>query len=312
MNRRLILWVSGSIFLTSFAMAATTCVFQTNSTTKTMTLTRDCTTDTAILVPAGFTLNGASHLIQAVDPSGGNFVGPVVTNAAVDSTINVKNLAIDMPNLASGGCAFVQGIYFNQASGTISGNEILHVGQSGYCPDTGTGIQVTEGLYSTPQTVTISNNQVFLASAMALWISGPISATVTRNHFSINSLGSHVVEFAAKSGSFTQNEIETDPTTGVDTQIALEIYNNSSNLNISSNNINLISGATDIGIDLSGVNNPVTVTGNRIFSYGARLSGTGIADGPAANTISRNQIRCYATPIGGASATGNTILPCPF
>jgi hypothetical protein len=304
--------VSSFIFLASFASAATTCVFQTNSTTKTMTLTRDCTTDAAILVPAGFTLNGANHLIQAVDPSGGYFVGPVVTNAAVDSTINVKNLTVDMPNLASGNCALVQGIYFNQASGTISGNKILHVGQSGYCPNTGTGIQVTEGLYSTPQTVTVSNNQVLLASAMALWISGPISANVTRNEFSISSLGSHVVEFAAKSGSFTQNEVETDPTTGVYTQIALEIYNNSSNLNISSNNINLISGATLIGIDLELVSNPVTVTGNRIFSYGATLSGKGIYDGPAANAILRNEIRCYALPIVGAPSTGNTILPCPF
>jgi hypothetical protein len=147
---------------------------------------------------------------------------------------------------------------------------------------------------------------------MALWISGPISATVTRNQFSINGLGSHVVELAAKSGSFTQNEVETDPTTGVSTQVALEIYNNSSNLNISSNNIDLIRGATNIGIDLTGVNNPVTVVGNRIFSYGAKLSGTGISDGSAANTISRNQIRCYATPISGAPTTGNTILPCPF
>jgi len=312
MSQKLTLWVSGFIFLTSFAGAATTCVFETNAAAKTMKLTNDCTTDTAILVPAGFTLNGARHLIQAVDPSGGYFVGPVVTNATVDSTINVKNLTIDMPNLASGGCAFVQGIYFNQASGTITENTILHVGQSGYCPDTGTGIQVTEGLFSTPRTVTISNNQVLLASAMALWISGPISANVTRNQFSINSLGSHVVEFAAKSGSFTQNEVETDPTTGYADQIGIEIYNNSSNLNISSNNINLISGTTGIGIDLTGVNNPITVTGNRIFSYGATLSVTGIDDGSAANTISANQIRCYVVPIANAPTTGNTVLPCPF
>jgi hypothetical protein len=103
------------IILVTIAHAKTTCVFQTNGVAKTMTLVADCTTDTTIQVPAGFTLNGAKHLITAVDPAGGNFNGAVVANEVVDSTINVKNLVIDMPNLATGNCVFVQGISFNQA-----------------------------------------------------------------------------------------------------------------------------------------------------------------------------------------------------
>lgn len=306
--RFFLLWCS--FFLpVAIASANTLCVFNVDNLKHTMTLTNDCTTDTAIQVPADFTLNGARHLITAVEPPIGTFTGPVITNATPISTINVTNVIIDMPNLAPN-CAQVLGIYLNRASGTISGNTILHIGQSGYCPDTGIGISVAAPLFDTnSQTVKISANRVLLASAYALYISGPIDATVSGNEFSINSLGAHVVEFAARSGSFTGNTLETD-STGGGTQIGLEVYNNLSNIKITSNNINLVSGNANIGIDLTGANIPVTVSGNRVFSYGS--GNAGIDNGTAGSTITKNEIRCYLNPINGGAGKGNVVLPCPF
>jgi len=301
-----------SLFLSGvIARATTTCVFKTNNTTKTMTLVSDCTTDSTMQIPAGFTLNGAGHLITAVDPTGGNFNGAVITNAVINSTINVKNLLIDMPNLATGNCFFVQGILLNQASGVLTGNTILHVAQSGHCPDTGTGISIGGPQDANQQVVTISGNRVLLASGQALMISGPVNATVTGNEFSINSLGSQAVVFGVASGSFTSNMIETDAT-GSPNQEAFIIFNNNSDVKITSNTINLVSGNAGTGIDLFIVAHPVTVRGNRVFNHGSGASAVGINNGNAANTITNNEIRCYQIPVAGPAGKGNVVLPCPF
>ena len=62
------------------AAAATPCTFTTNAANKTMTLNADITTDTTIMVPDGYTLNGNGHTITAVDGTGGAFDGAVVEN----------------------------------------------------------------------------------------------------------------------------------------------------------------------------------------------------------------------------------------
>ena len=49
------------------AAAATTCTFTMNAKTKTMSLVADCTTDTTIFVPDGWTLDGKGYTITAVD-----------------------------------------------------------------------------------------------------------------------------------------------------------------------------------------------------------------------------------------------------
>jgi len=52
-----------------------------NDTKKTMTLTANITTDTTIVVPDGYTLDGKGFTITAVDgPTGTSFEGAVVQN----------------------------------------------------------------------------------------------------------------------------------------------------------------------------------------------------------------------------------------
>src|SRR5439155_26133070 len=52
----------------------------------TLTLAADCTTDTTILIPNGFTLDGNGNTITAVDPAGDHFRGAVVKNGRTTAT----------------------------------------------------------------------------------------------------------------------------------------------------------------------------------------------------------------------------------
>src|SRR3989442_13737424 len=79
------------------ASATTTCVFSQICTT--MTLLANCTTDSTILVPNGFTLDGNGHTITAVDPAGDHFRGAVVRNGGTSAI--VENLMVTASNLAN-------------------------------------------------------------------------------------------------------------------------------------------------------------------------------------------------------------------
>ncbi len=95
----MLLLVALAIPATAFAAAFGssghgTCTFTTNDKTKTMALVADCTTDTTIGVPDGYTLDGKGLTITAVDgPTGTAFDGAVVQNDG--TAMNVKNLKIE-------------------------------------------------------------------------------------------------------------------------------------------------------------------------------------------------------------------------
>ena len=118
------------------ARATTTCTFTTSGTT--MTLDADCTTDATILVPDGFTLNGAGRTITAEDPPLDHFRGAVVANGG--STAHVKNLTITtsgLANVCDGGADRLRGIMFDVASGSITHNAVLNINANRrYCQRT--------------------------------------------------------------------------------------------------------------------------------------------------------------------------------
>src|SRR3712207_8069880 len=47
----------------------------------------DCMTDTSIVIPNGYTLDGGGHTITAVDPVGGHFVGGVIQNGGATANV---------------------------------------------------------------------------------------------------------------------------------------------------------------------------------------------------------------------------------
>src|SRR5438309_258759 len=144
------------------ASATTTCVFSTIGTT--MTLLANCTTDSTILVPNGFTLDGNGNTITAVDPAGDHFRGAVVKNGG--TTANVTNLgatALNLADVCDGGDDRLRGILFDGASGSITDNTVFNINQGASGCQEGNAIEVRNAPFDNTGTdvnVTISGNVV--------------------------------------------------------------------------------------------------------------------------------------------------------
>ncbi len=167
---------------------AATCTFTPVDTIR--TLDADCTTDVTILIPNGFTLDGAGNTITAVDPSGGHFLGAVVKNAGL--TAHVKNLTITTSGLANvcDGSGSpdnrLRGILFDGAGGSILDNTISDINQgSGSGCQEGNAIEVRnapfDGTHPGTKTVTISGNTVTDYQKTGIVVNGDVAATITDN-----------------------------------------------------------------------------------------------------------------------------------
>jgi len=170
------------------------CVFSAHGTT--MELSADCTTDAPILVPEGFTLDGAGHTITAVDPPREHFLGAVVANAGTHA--NVMNLRITASNLAdvcdindkTAGTDFrLRGIQFKGASGMITHNTVTDINQGAEssCWE-GAGIEVrnepTDGTHPNTQTVEVSHNVVMNYQMVGIVAVGDVSVKIHHNRVS--------------------------------------------------------------------------------------------------------------------------------
>lgn len=159
------------------------CDFSTSD--KVMTLVADCTTDSSIKVPDGYTLDGAWHTITAVDPPAAHFIGAVVANAGPSAT--VRNVTVTAANLATACDAFpdsLAGIRLDGASGAITDNTVtgLQQGSAGDGCQEGNAIEVrntTPGA-STPS-VNVTGNAVGSYQKTGVLIKGAVSAIVTGN-----------------------------------------------------------------------------------------------------------------------------------
>jgi hypothetical protein len=283
--------------------SAQTCNFKLSGTT--MTLAADCTTAAAITIPDGFTLNGDGHLITAVDPGNGQFFsGPILTNAG--ATASVKNLLIDTPAFSSCG-PVSQGIAFNGASGSITGNTILHIGTQ-YC----TTAQNTGILLTSSTSVIVSSNRVIFTYGPALSASGGGTVNVTGNEFSTSLCCGTVVYLSGIAGSFANNSLDSDAVY----QTALRLENTAPGFKVLSNNINLRSGAAmNSGIYVG--SDATVINGNRVFNWYSNPTGaTGINNvgvaNSASNKITNNEVSCYGMPFANMSGNRNTVLTCPW
>jgi hypothetical protein len=176
----------------------TPCTFTTEGTTE--KLDSDCTTDHTITVPAGFTLDGQNHTITAVDPAGGHFVGPVVTNTAA-SDMNVTHLGVTSSGLSDvcdGGADRLRGILLDEGNGSITNNTIESVkqGQSG-CQE-GNAIEARYIVSSTPprKNVTISGNTVSDYQKNGITANGRVAATIANN----TATGAGPIDYIAQNG----------------------------------------------------------------------------------------------------------------
>ena len=174
----------------------TPCVF--TFTSDTMSLQDDCTTNTTIEILDGFTLEGNSYTITAVDPSPLlPFQGAVVKNGG--STAHVQNLCVQaqLVDACKGGDERLRGILFdfedlddpcgssstNPDNCLITNNTVMHIkrGTGTSCQE-GNGIEIRNVLFDTPRaSVTISGNTVADYNKNGITANGTVAATIEDN-----------------------------------------------------------------------------------------------------------------------------------
>ncbi|WP_267145160.1 right-handed parallel beta-helix repeat-containing protein [Myxococcus qinghaiensis] len=115
-----------------------------------VTLTADCTTEQTVWIPDGYTLDGAGHVLTAVDARERGFRGAVLSS--LGTTAHVRAVTVAARGLSErvcdGGSARLRGILFEGASGSIVDSAVLDVNQKageGGCQE-GVGIEVRNAL----------------------------------------------------------------------------------------------------------------------------------------------------------------------
>jgi hypothetical protein len=180
------------------ASALTDCVFTPGPAT--LTLTVNCQTDTTILIPNGFTLDGNGKTITAVDPVGGHFRGAVVKNAGVEA--HVKNLGVTasgLANVCDGGDDRLRGILFEGAAGTIVNNTVTNINQGASGCQEGNAIDVRNEPFDTSGSdllVTITGNVATNYQKTGIVANGSVAATIKNNSVT----GAGPVNYIAQNG----------------------------------------------------------------------------------------------------------------
>lgn len=175
--------VAGGLLWAGSAHAsdADSCAFRARGST--WRLTADCQTDRTLVVPDGYTLDGAGHTVRAVDPPGGSFEGAVVRNGGSEAHVrNLRIVATDLAARCHGAEPVDQrlrAILFEGASGSILNNRIaIDQGDSG-CLE-GDGIEVRAG-DTTDAHVLISGNRIERFQKTGIYVRGPIAVDIYLN-----------------------------------------------------------------------------------------------------------------------------------
>lgn len=151
----------------------------------TIRLTDDCTTDHTLLIPDGWTLDGDSHTITAVDPAGGHFLGAVVRNGGISAHVrDVTITASGLANVCDGGADRLRGILFEGASGTIIDNIVTNVNQGPSGCQEGNAIEVRNEPFDTTGTdlaVTIDGNVANGYIKNGITANGSVAAVIANN-----------------------------------------------------------------------------------------------------------------------------------
>ena len=161
------------------------CQFSDNAATSTRTLLSDCDTSRTILVPDGWTLDGAGHSITAKDPADGQFVGAVVRNAGTSASVrNLTVTASSLNDVCDGGDDRLRGILLDGASGSILNNHVLGINQGASGCQEGNAIEVRNAPFDdtgVDTNVLISGNEVRDYQKGGIISNGSVNVTVLNN-----------------------------------------------------------------------------------------------------------------------------------
>ena len=313
-------------YVPAYAESGGRCSFSTRDTiTK---LRADCTTDTTILVPEGFTLDGAGHTITAVDPPGGHFLGAVVANQGKNA--DIRNLRITSSNLvdvcdSSAPPDYrLRGIQLKGASGEITQNVVMNINQgaTSACKE-GAGIEVrndpVDGTHPNTQIVEISHNVVMNYQMVGIVAVGDVSVKIHHNLVGASMAQATVIASSIQLnkhaiGSITYNIVDGNQWLAGDID-----YVGTAILILDSDNAivshNEIRGNSDIGIYV-GRATQGTFDNNKVFDYGPdgpygpyEVGIANYSDLPA-SAFTNNKVRGFTTPYDGVEPLeSNKVIP---
>jgi hypothetical protein len=306
--------------------ATTNCTFTTVGTT--MTLDGDCSTDETLLIPNGYTLDGAGYTITAGDPSGGHFVGAVVMNAG--TTAHVTNLGVTasaLANVCDAGTSRLRGILFDGASGSITNNTVDNINQGLSGCQEGNGIEVRNapfnGTYPNTKTVVITGNVVTKYQKTGIVANGDVDVAINNNYVGSAELPEYIAANSIQvgfggMGSVNNNEIVGNQWDVISTPqwsaMAVLVYF-AGTVNV---NHNEISGdGTDIGVGAlysATVNVMNNVIGRTPPAVGDTIDADGVGvwfyDNSGKSKVVRNTFSGWNTAFEGADlAKVNAIEP---
>lgn len=301
----------------NLGLTASGCTFVDDGTV--MTLTADCTTDTTILVPDGYTLDGAGFTITAVDPVGDHFRGAVVANEG--ATAHVRNVTITADGLANACDALddrLRGIRLDHASGSVVATQVTALHQEGSGCQEGNAIEVSN--YDAPTvSVEIAQNVVTDFMKTGILVTGNVDANVHHNtvYASANQadLAANSIQISYGAGGVvTQNEVYGNQwCTGSNwAATAILVDQPAPGLVVSKNNVR---GNADVGIYFFGGDG--VIDNNRVFEDAAIADCNphgydyGIGDWGTDNTVTNNKVRGYDTPYDGVDGGANKTIPSP-
>lgn len=302
------------------AAAATDCTFTTADTT--MALDGDCTTDTTITIPDGFTLDGQGHTITAVDPPGDHFRGAVVANAG--DTAHVTHLGVTasgLSNACDGGADRLRGILLDGASGSITHSRIIGINQGTSGCQEGNAVEVRnapfDGTHPDTRTIVVSHNVIDDYQKTGIVANGDVAAHIHHNEVGsadlLHSLAANSVQIGfGAAGAVEHNRILGNQWCGPSNFVATAIlaFLPENGTTIAHNHI---AGNSDVGVYLLG--DAATVGRNRVqddrgtTDCNAHGHDYGYIDAGSDNTFGKNHARGFDTPFSGVSGGGNRALP---
>ena len=238
----------------------------------TFTMSADCDTTAPLTVPDGVTVDGAGHTITAHDttPASGSLNGAVLTNAGASMTIEALHIVGTFEAVPGCGRTNLWGIYFNNASGTVSNVTVEGITESSGC-------NVGRAIYAAataPQTLTVTGTTVSGYQKNGVQTTGPVT---------LNMSGSTIGPPANLHGIIAQNGLFTNGVSG--TVSGNVVYGSGSGLSSGVGTAAVIAGTNFTFTDNTVTSDP-SMPGT---DYGVVVQGSSTGNSTGI-TISFNQI----------------------
>lgn len=294
------------------AYSSAPCTFTVAGTT--MSLDADCSTDATILIPDGFTLDGAFHTITAVDPAGDHFRGAVVANGGSSAWVTrLEVSAMGLANVCDGGGDRLRGIMFEGASGAITHSLVDGINQGASGCQEGNAVEVRD-FDGGPEAsvVEMAHNTLTNWQKTGIVCNGDSRCSIHHNTIGASAtqanLAANSVQFGfGAGGSLENNKVAGNSWCGPSDFVATAVL-----LFVPAATLvesNWIDGNADVGI--YGFGDGVTIAKNKVYDVGPDCNAfgydIGIGDYGTGNVVTKNHVSGFDTPFDGVTGPKNKV-----